>query len=142
MPAIETTVLEIARQAKSIVLASPSVQTRALHDHIAAKVIKTSGRGIVGVTAGSTTLRLGNRRVRVKGIVRAGEGGSALTSAGARIDRPSRRAHFVEFGTRKMPAEPFMIPAAERQQGPFLARCQAAGRTIERNVAAVGSRNL
>lgn len=144
LPAIEITVKEIARQAQARLLSSPSIQTRALHDHVAAKVIKASGRGIVGVSTGSTVIRRANRKagitgLKVKGIIVAGKGGGAV---GSYLDKPSKRGHFVEFGTRTMPAEPFMIPAAESEQGAFLSRCQVAGRTIERDVAAIGSRNL
>lgn len=142
LEAARVTASEIARHAQAKLLSSPSVQTRALHDHVMSKVIKQSGRAIAGVSAGTTTFRVGKRRIRVKGIITAGKGGSALKSEGARIDKPSKRAHFVEFGSRRQPAEPFMIPAAESQEGPYLSRVQAAGRLIERDVANIGMRGL
>lgn len=140
--AVEVTVREIARGAQARLQASPSIRTRNLYNAVAWQVSKSSGRGRVGITSGSTTIQVGDRKIRVKGIITAGRGGSASTSAGARLDRPSRRAHFVEFGTRHMPAEPFMTPAAEAQKQPFLARAKAAGKGIERDMITVGGRRL
>jgi HK97 gp10 family phage protein len=111
LAATETTASEIVRAAQARILSSPSVQTRRLYAAIAYKVTKTNGRAKVGVTD------------------------VAFPDTGG-VDRPLRRAHFVEFGTRNMPAEPFMIPAAEGQTQPYLARCQAAGREAERDLAA------
>ena len=62
---------------------------------------------------------------------------------GIRADSPARkRAHFVEFGTEKMSAEPFMIPSAEGERAPYLQRCRAAGRAIERDMSTIGGRFL
>lgn len=137
LEATTVTVQQIARIAQGRLLASPSIQTRNLYNAIAWKVTKTNGRGRVGVTSGQTILsNLATRkRVKVKGIIVAGKGGGA-------IDRPSRRAHFIEFGTRHHAAEPFMIPAAEGQAQPYLQRCREAGKDIERDTAAIGLRNL
>jgi hypothetical protein len=55
LDATETTVREIARGAQARLEASPSIQTRALYNHIAWNVTKSNGRGRVGVSAGSTT---------------------------------------------------------------------------------------
>jgi hypothetical protein len=41
----------------------------------------------------------------------------------------------VEFGTVNMSAEPFMIPSAESERMPYLQRCKAAGRHIERDMS-------
>jgi HK97 gp10 family phage protein len=131
-----------ARLAQAQIERSPSIVTRALHDHIAFAINRKAGRGSFGVTPGSTTFQIAGRRVRVKGLVTAGAGGSASRSAGARVDKPSRRAHFVEFGTTHQRAEPFMTPAAEALRDPYLDRCIRAGTTIERDMAAVGSRTL
>jgi HK97 gp10 family phage protein len=63
--------------------------------------------------------------------------------AGVVASPAARRAHFIEFGTRFMSAEPFMIPAADSQKQPHLARCKAAaGKPIEKDMAAIGLRNL
>ena len=140
LTATETTVREIARGAQARLQASPAIRTRALYNHVRWQVTKTSGRGRVGVATGATTLRVGDRKVRVKGIVVPGRGGSAKTSEGAQVVRPSRYAHLVEFGARHMKAEPFMLPAAEAQTQPFLDRCRAQGRNVERDVAKIGGR--
>lgn len=143
LAATETTVREIARNAQAKLASSPSIQTRSLYNHIAWRVTKTNGRGRVGVSSGSTTVTLASgKRFRVKGIVIAGRGGSALKSAGAKVIRPSHYAHMVEFGTRKMKDEPFMLPSAEAEKQPFLQRCIAAGKNIEQDMAAIGGGTL
>ncbi len=136
--ATEVTVREIARGGQARLQASPSIQTRALYNHVAWSISKTTGRGRVGITSGTTTIaNLQTRKtVRVKGLIVQGRDGKQ------RIDRPSRRAHFIEFGTRFMDAEPFMIPSADAEKANFLARAIAAGKAIEADVANVGSRAL
>lgn len=142
LDATTVTVSEIARLARTQIERSPSIETRSLLNAIAFKVTPTSGRGRVGVTSGQTTMVVGGRKVKVKGIVVAGRNGSASIAHGAKLIRPSRYAHLVEFGSRKMRAEPFMIPAAESQKQPYIERCRAAGKKIETGVAAVGGRLL
>lgn len=145
--ATETTVREIVRLAKARLQASPSIRTRSLFNSIAWTLNRKSGRGRAGVTSGSTTgfFAAGTgvagelKRRTIKGVVIAGKGGGAI---GGRLVRPSRYAHFVEFGTRHMPAEPFMIPAAEAEAQPYLQRCRAAGKNAEKDLAAIGMRNL
>ena len=135
------TAAAIALGAKQNLIASPAVQTRNLLNAINWKVSKTNGTAVVGVSSGSTlvNVRPGVRKnVRVKGIMIAGRGGSALTSKGAKLDRPSRRAHLIEFGWSKATAEPFMIPATDAQKAPHLQRWRAAGRALERHMA-IGS---
>lgn len=150
LAATEVTVREIARGAKARLQASPSIQTRNLYNAVAWSINKKNGRGRVGIGMGTTTITtqasfargvIAGRKIRVKGIITAGAGGGA---AGGRIDKPSKRAHYVEFGTKHMPAEPFMIPAADAEKDHFLARCRAAGRTIETETARIGggSRHL
>jgi HK97 gp10 family phage protein len=111
LEASETTASEIVRAARARILASPSAQTRRLYNALAYKVTQTSGRAKVGVTD------------------------VAFPDSRGMVDRPARRAHFVEFGTRKMRAEPFMIPAAESQKQPYLERCQRAGKQVEQDLA-------
>lgn len=128
--------------AKQRLLASPAIRTRNLFNHVTWKINTSSGIAVAGVSSGSTVVnaRPGVRKnVRVKGIVIAGRGGSAQTSMGARIDRPSRRAHLIEFGWAKAPAEPFMIPSADAQKEPHLQRWRAAGRQLEREMAGVAA---
>lgn len=133
--AVETTASEMARDARARLQRAPSIRTRSLYNAIAYRVTKTNGRAKVGVTPTSTTVHMiGSREKRkFKGRIFHINGRQQLV-------RPDRYAHYVEFGTRKQPAEPFMMPAAEGQKGPFLSRCKAAGKHIEQNVAAVGAR--
>lgn len=136
--AVKPTVVAIVRRARQRLLLSPSVRTRALHDHITSTVSKKTGRGRVGVSAGSTTIKnpqmggIGRNTRKIKGLIVRGQRG------GARLDRPSRRAHFVEFGTRHMRAEPFMVPAAEQEAQPFLSRCRSTRAQIEQDTAKIG----
>lgn len=140
--ATETTVREIARHAQARLLSSPSILTRSLYNNIAWKMNENNGRGKVGVATATTVMQIGTRKIRVKGIIVAGKGGSALSSQGAKVIRPTRYSHFVEFGTRHMPAEPFMIPAAKSQEMPYLDRMKQAGRAVEQDMANIGLRNL
>lgn len=136
--AVRPTVSEIVRGAKQRLQASPSIQTRALYNHVVGTVNKKSGRGRVGVSAGSTVIRnpnlggVGRNTIKIKGLI------VEDLHRRTRIDKPSKRAHFIEFGTRDMPAEPFMIPATEAQQQPFLSRCKGTGRLIEQDTAKIG----
>lgn len=139
--ATETTVREIARGAQARLRSSPSVQTRNLLNAVGWTMNRKNGRGRAGIQNVTTTINVGGKKIRVKGIITAGKDGSASHAAGARSDRPSRRAHFVEFGTRKMRAEPFMVPAAEAETPHYLARCKDAGKRAEKELAAIGSRN-
>jgi len=111
--ATETTVREIVRGAQNRLASSPSIRTRALYNAVIWSMSRKTGRGRAGISN-----------------VSIGAGG-----AEARSDKPSQRAHFVEFGTSKMKAEPFMIPAAESQIQPYLDRCRAAGKEAERDLA-------
>jgi HK97 gp10 family phage protein len=140
--ATETTASEIVRHAKDRIVSSPSVRTRSLLNAIAYTINRKTGVARAGVANVTTTLIIGGKKVRVKGIITEGKGGSALKSSGARIVTPSKYAKFVEFGTAHMPAEPFMIPAAETQKDPYLQRARAAGKTIEQKTAAIGMRHL
>lgn len=134
LSAVETTVREIVRGAQARLQASPSIITRNLYNHVRFTLNKKSGRGRVGIASGETkvsSLAL-RRTVKIKGIVMQDARGRQ------RVDKPSRRAHFIEFGTRHHPAEPFMIPAAKSQEQPFLARAKEAGKGIEQDMAAIG----
>jgi HK97 gp10 family phage protein len=65
-----------------------------------------------------------------------------VASAGVISGVASRRAHFVEFGTRHMQAEPFMTPAKDAQKAPHLARVKADGRAACSDASHVGGRFL
>lgn len=136
------TTSEIARIAQQRLRSNPSIRTRTLHDAIGFQMNWKSGRGRAGIKNVTTTLRVNGRKVKVKGRIVAGRNGSASTAQGAKRIRPSQYGHLVEFGGRsgKMPAEPFMIPAAESQKGPYLDRCKHAGKAIEQRMSAIGRR--
>jgi len=137
-----TTLSETKRHAQARLSSSPSVDTRSLLNSIAFTLNEKNGRGRVGITAGSTVITVGSKTVRVKGIIRAGAGGSASTKSGAKRIVPTKYGPKVEFGTRFMKAEPFMFPAVESQKAPYLERCKARGTAIERDLAAIGNRTL
>ena len=82
------------------------------------------------------------RNVTLRVIHRSipGRSANAKSAQGFTKDQPSRRAHFVEFGTRKMKSEPFMLPAAEAIKAPYLARVLRSGKSIERDMSTVGGR--
>ena len=140
--ATEATVQAIARQAQSRIQSNPSIQTRTLYNAIGWSYTKSNGRGKAGIKNVTTSITVGGKKLRIKGILRAGRGGSALTSAGTKLMKPSKYGPKVEFGTKFMPAEPFMMPAARSQEKPYLDRCLRAGKEVEKDVAAIGQRNL
>ena len=138
--ATETTVREIVRFARNRLLASPSIQTRSLYNAVQWTMNPKNGRGKVGIADVTTTLTVGGTKIRVRGIVRAGAGGSARTAQDAVTKVPRTYGPKVEFGTRRMKAEPFMGPAVQDQKQPYLDRCLARGADIERDLAAIGAR--
>jgi hypothetical protein len=143
--ATEVTLSETVRIAKGHIQSSPSIRTRSLLNAIAWTLNRKSGRGKAGVAAVTTTISnptmggIGKSTVKVKGILIPGKGGGAK---GGRLIKPSRYAHLVEKGTRRMKAEPFMVPAVESQEQPYLDRCLHAGKNVERDLANIGLRNL
>lgn len=97
------------------------VDTGTLRDHIEGRFSRQTGFGRVGI---------GDGRVAI-----GGRGGSALRSAGARLLEARKYAHFVEFGTSRVTAQPFMLPAAESQRIHYAARLRVAGAQAERQLA-------
>lgn len=83
-----------------------------------------------GVLKAHLGFSMGGGRARVG--VRRGS-----VTVGGRLHAPGRTAHLVEFGTADARPQPFMIPAAEGQVGPYLARVRAAVKLIERATAPV-----
>lgn len=140
--ATELTVREIVRAAQARLLASPSIQTRALYNAVAWVMNEKNGRGKAGIANVTTTINVGGKNIKVRGIVKAGKGGSALKSAGAKVMNPRKYGPIVEHGSKRMKAEPFMLPAVNEQKQPYLDRCVAAGKLIEQDVSAIGSRTL
>lgn len=150
LSATETTVSEIARGAQVRLRSSPSIMTRTLVNAVGWTVNRRSGLGRVGIRATSTVMRnaqmgaIGRNTVRVKGTVIPGRNGSALTSQGARIIRPTKYGHLVEFGHRKgagrgaAAPEPFMKPAAKAEEANYLDRIRRSGPDIERRMGKYG----
>lgn len=146
LEATEVTLREIQRQARARLERSPSIRTRSLFNHVLFnKPSKVTGIGVVGVSAGSTTYTqqanfaagvIGGARRKFKGVI--------VTSASgrARLVVPTKYAHIVERGSVHMPAEPFMQPARDAEEPHHIQRMAATGRDIERDMAAIGSRNL
>lgn len=122
--ATEATVYAVERRAQQNVV----VDTGTLRTHIGSAFSKRTGFGRVGIKSGRVAL--------------AGRGGSAHTSQGARLLEPKKYAHLVEFGTSKMSARPFMLPAAEAERGPYASRLRQAGQQAERALTNIGARFL
>lgn len=131
----EFTAKGVVNQARLRLAASPSIGTRSLYNAVEYRVTKSNGTARVGVTNGQTTMTVAGRTLKVKGIVVAGTGGSALASQGARVIRPAFYAWFVERGTARMKAEPFMGPAAAVMREGQIRRWHLAGSSIERKMA-------
>ena len=117
-----------------------SVATGALRDAIGARMNWKAGRGSFGVRRlKGDYSKSGERLVKLRGQWIA-----AKDIPGYESMQPSRRAHFLEFGTashqigglnpRTHPGSrprPFIGPAAKKVSAPYLARLQAAGKLIE-----------
>jgi HK97 gp10 family phage protein len=120
---------DIAREALGDATEETAIQIRAgavrrvpvlygfLRDHIAMRMSRRTGVAVVGTTRGTATTPDG------------------------KVVSPSLYGRFAEFGTVRHGAQPFMIPAAEEQRGPYLTRAKASGRVIEKDMAAIGLRN-
>lgn len=55
---------------------------------------------------------------------------------------PAFYGHFIEFGTTRLPARPFMLPAVEGERANLEQRFKDAGKAIEKDVANIGGRFL
>jgi HK97 gp10 family phage protein len=133
--AVRTTASEIVREARSQV----PVDTGTLRDHINFSFSDKYARAKIGVSAGTTTIA----GTKVRGVVLAGRNGSALTSQGARVLRPSHYAHLVEFGhagPHAAKAHAFLGPAFTGQLEPFDERMKAAQRQTLTDLANIGAR--
>jgi len=53
----------------------------------------------------------------------------------AKVRATAPHAHLVEFGTVRMSARPFLLPAAEAERHNYIARAREAGSRIERDMA-------
>jgi len=144
----ELTARMVVSRAKATLASSPSIRTRTLYNSVVYKLTPTNGRARAGVTNGTTTIassmmgNVGRSTMKVKGILVPGKGGSALRSLGAKLLKPSRYAHLVEWGARHMPAEPFMRPAVDAEKQAHIQRCAKTGPLIEQDLAKIGMRHL
>lgn len=118
--ATERTVYAVERRAVQNV----PTHTGTLRQHIGSTFSKRSGFGKVGIRPGR--------------VVIAGTGGSAFTKHGARVLEPRKYAHFVEFGTSDIQAQPFMLPAAQAERVAYAQRLKASGAEAERDLSRIG----
>lgn len=121
------------KEAKAAFQAVPEVFRERLGD-ATETTVREIGRGAQGRLAASPSIRT---RALYNAVAwsysrKTGRGRVGIQ----RGTEAARRAHFIEFGTVNMDAEPFMIPAAETETQPFLSRVKAAGRDAERDLAA------
>lgn len=107
---------ETAEQMRAGAVRRVHVRFGFLRDFIAVKMNRKTGVAVVGIKKGTVAL------------------------PGGGIAKPQAYARLVEFGTTHSGDYPFMIPAAEEQRLPYLQRARAAGKVIERNMAALGAR--
>lgn len=77
---------------------------------------------------------------RSRAPVRTGALKKSITSrvdkrrAKGTVQAKARHAHLIEFGTSKMDARPFMLPAAEAERSRFIERAKDSGRRVEREM--------
>jgi HK97 gp10 family phage protein len=88
----------VRKAAKANIKASPSVETGSLHDAVIARRIPPA-----------------QTRLTSEHIVTVRGRGKPANKKGQKIAR-APHAHFVEFGTVNMPAEPFLGPALKNNQ--------------------------
>lgn len=126
------------REAKAAFTALPLVMRTHLNDATETTLseIKRHAQGRIQASPSIRTRALLNS-IAFKLNKNNGRGRVGVTS-GPQL----KYAHFVEFGTVKMRAEPYMIPAAQSQERPFLERCLRKGKDVEKDLAAIGLRNL
>jgi len=135
------TISEIGRLAKSHLAADPGIRTRTLYSAIGYVMNWKTGRGRAGIQ--NITSVIANPRLGAVGNATRKIRGAVVTHAGRTLLAiPRRYGHFVEFGTRRMRAHPFMLPAAESQKQPYLERCRAAGTRAETDLARMGGRTV
>ena len=143
--ATQLAIREAADYAKKEVRAN-SYATGALHDAITSRMNWKAGRGSFGVARAKTSFgSWGARMVKLRGSLVA-----ARDVPGYEVMQPSRRAHFLEFGTaahsiknRKHPggrAQPFIGPAAKYITPVYLAKLQKAGKLVETKMASTATK--
>ncbi|CAN5335385.1 hypothetical protein BH10PSE12_BH10PSE12_02720 [soil metagenome] len=115
----------IAKRAREIVVANPSIDSGLLAKNITARARRRSRQGRA---YGAATVSVGVARV-AKMVVRKGKKKAEKAS-------PSRYAHLVEFGHDNVPAEPFLRPALDEKAIEAITRIgEFLGRGVEREAA-------
>lgn len=76
------------------------------------KALEAAGEHLQNAISDSVPIKTG----ALKGSITKGEVKDGKILVGPSQQGPSYRAHFVEFGTSKMPAKPFMRPTFEREK--------------------------
>lgn len=115
----------IAKQARANVRANPSIDSRLLEKNITSRARRRSKQG-------SAVVAVGVARVTAM-IVRKGEKNATKAT-------PSRYAHFTEFGTKTMPAEPWLRPALDDKAVEAIAKIgEFMGRGVEREAKKLAS---
>lgn len=83
-----------------------------------AGLVKKDARATVAVDTGAT------KRSIDTDITRDGSGAGITTTAD--IGPTTAWAPYLELGTSRMEAQPFLDPALQKNEGPFVAACEAA----------------
>jgi HK97 gp10 family phage protein len=137
-------------QVKRAFKAAPDVVKKHLGEvnQTTANAIAAGARAKVAVRFGFLKGRITTTYSKATGLARVGVAsgriavpgrkGSALTSQGAMVTDPSKYARFVEYGTSRVAARPFMSPAVKAQQQPHLDRIRQRRAEIEREMQAAG----
>ena len=116
----------IARQARTNIKSNPSIDSGLLLKSVTSRAKKRSKKG-------SKVVSVGIRRVKEQ-VKRKGRKGTSAAS-------PSRYAHFVEFGTKNMKAEPFMRTALQQKGAEAIAKItEFMGRGIAREAQKLAKR--
>lgn len=92
----------IAKEARKNLRASPSIDSALLEKSISSRARRQKRKGKY---VGRAVVSIGAQRVTTQ-VVRKGHKKPVTAT-------PSKYAHLVEFGTRKMKAEPFLRPALD-----------------------------
>jgi HK97 gp10 family phage protein len=128
-------------QAKRAFKALPDIAREALADATeeTAEHIRAGAVRRVPVRFGFLRDAIAKTMSRRTGVAKVGiTRGTHITPDGSKVD-PARYGHLQEFGSEHNPAHPFVLPAAEEQKDPYLRRAKDAGKTIERDMGALGT---
>lgn len=113
--ALKNAAQPIVDEAKRLV----PVATGRLRDSI---IVQARTRNLTGLREFGQTLREGGTRAEAVSVLRAARraGGSEGSRAEVNVGPTSPHAHWIEFGTVQMGAQPYMRPAFESTKGEAL----------------------